>query len=294
MKYSVAQVKQNPVIKKIIMENKVSDDFIEYDLTTLNRFINHYLECKNDGGLAECKQVVKGKQLDLYFQDSQFYTTLIPCIHFLNDNPSYYQNKNLIFSDISLESQFKSIKDLIVSESKVSETNSKNLAAIAKKFDEGMKVNKGLYIHGKVGVGKTEFLKLTANHFLKRDKKVVFIKTLTLTTKAHEEMFAEIKSKAAINMCKYAEVLFLDDVGEEKPTTWKRDEVLFNIIDYRYSHKLLTFFSSNLSLSKLRNKYSTVYDTKQSQEDEMVSAERIVDRIKGLVNEVEMLGKSRR
>ncbi|QHX36096.1 primosomal protein DnaI [Spiroplasma sp. TIUS-1] len=294
MKYTIDQVKKNSIIKKIIIENKVSDEFVEYDLTTLNRFISQHKECKNNGGIDKCEQNIKGKQLDLYFQNSQFYTTFVPCIHYLNDHPNYFQNQNLIFSDISLDTKFKSIKELILSESKVSETNSKNIAAIAKKVEDGMKVNKGIYIYGKVGVGKTEFLKVTANRFLQKGKKVVFIKTLTLTTKAHDEMFAEIKSKNTLNMCKYAEVLFLDDVGEEKPTTWKRDEILFNIIDYRYSHKLLTFFSSNLNLTKLRNKYSTVYDSKQSQEDEMVSAERIVDRIKGLVNEVEMLGKSRR
>ncbi|WP_338983178.1 ATP-binding protein [Spiroplasma endosymbiont of Othius punctulatus] len=294
MKYDVKQVKQNPLIQKLIKENKITDEIIEDDLTVLNRFLNQFLECKNNGGMDKCEQFTKGKQLDLYFQDYRFYSSLIPCVHYLHDNPNYYQNQNLIFTDTNLDSQFKSIKELILSESKKSEVNSKNIASIAKKAEEGLSKNKGLYLYGNVGVGKTEFFKITANRFLQKGKKVCFIKTLTLTSNAHEEMFSEIRSKKTLNMCKYAEVLFLDDIGEEKPTTWKRDEILFNIIDYRYSHKLLTFFSSNLDLNKLRSKYSAVHDSKQSTEEEKVSAERIVDRIRGLVNEVEMFGKSRR
>jgi hypothetical protein len=69
-------------------------------------------------------------------------------------------------------------------------------------------------------------------------------------------------STALINRYAKLHWLALDDVGAEKPSEWVCD-VLFQIIDDRYSLMLPTIFTSNLSLDQLSDRLS----------------ERIADRI---------------
>ena len=42
-------------------------------------------------------------------------------------------------------------------------------------------------------------------------------------------------------------LLILDDLGREKTTDWTRD-VLYDLINYRYSHRLPTIFTTNEDL----------------------------------------------
>lgn len=148
---------------------------------------------------------------------------------------------------------------------------------------------KGLYIYGDMGVGKSFMLAAMA-HELSETKKVA-------TTIIHYPSFAiDVRNgikdnsvKEQIDAVKEVEVLVLDDIGAEQFSSWIRDEVLQVILQYRMIKELPTFFTSNYSFADLEAKLSN-----GRQGDETWQAKRVMERIRFLAKEVHLKGVNRR
>ena len=85
------------------------------------------------------------------------------------------------------------------------------------------------------------------------------------------------------------DILLFDDIGAENVTVWGRDEILGTILQYRMNNKLTTFFTSNLNISELENHLAV---TKNS--EDVVKARRIIERIKKLTDDLELVSMDRR
>ena len=148
---------------------------------------------------------------------------------------------------------------------------------------------KGLYIYGDMGVGKSFMLAAMA-HELSETKNVA-------TTIIHYPSFTiDVKNgikdgsvKEQIDAVKEAEVLVLDDIGAEQFSSWIRDDVLQVILQYRMIEELPTFFTSNYSFADLEAKLSN-----GRQGDETWQAKRVMERIRFLAKEVHLRGVNRR
>ena len=148
---------------------------------------------------------------------------------------------------------------------------------------------KGLYIYGDMGVGKSFMLAAMA-HELSETKKVA-------TTIIHYPSFAiDVRNgikdnsvKEQIDAVKEAEVLVLDDIGAEQFSSWIRDDVLQVILQYRMIEELPTFFTSNYSFADLEAKLSN-----GRQGDETWQAKRVMERIRFLAKYVHLKGVNRR
>ena len=148
---------------------------------------------------------------------------------------------------------------------------------------------KGLYIYGDMGGGKSFMLAAMA-HELSETKKVA-------TTIIHYPSFAiDVRNgikdnsvKEQIDAVKEAEVLVLDDIGAEQFSSWIRDDVLQVILQYRMIEELPTFFTSNYSFADLEAKLSN-----GRQGDETWQAKRVMERIRFLAKEVHLKGVNRR
>ena len=81
----------------------------------------------------------------------------------------------------------------------------------------------------------------------------------------------------------------LDDIGAENVTNWGRDEILGTILQYRMDNHLTTFFTSNLDINELEKHLSITKDNM-----DMVKARRIIERIKQLTIDMELISKNRR
>ena len=98
----------------------------------------------------------------------------------------------------------------------------------------------------------------------------------------------EFKNK--FNDIKYAKLLLIDDLGAESVTAWNRDEILGTILQYRMQENLPTFITSNLNIKELEEHLSIT----SSNRTEKVKAVRIIERIKQLTIDVEMISKNNR
>ena len=92
-----------------------------------------------------------------------------------------------------------------------------------------------------------------------------------------------------MNLFKTCDVLLLDDLGAEHVTGWNRDEILSTILNYRMEEGLPTFITSNLNKEELIEHLSYTDSFKDP-----LKAERIVQRINQLTEDMEMISKNRR
>ncbi|MBC2318627.1 primosomal protein DnaI [Listeria booriae] len=150
-------------------------------------------------------------------------------------------------------------------------------------------MQKGLYIHGSFGTGKSFLLGAIA--------KDLALKGVSSTLVYLPEFMREIKQSIAdnsvgekIQFAKETDILMLDDIGAESMTTWTRDEVLGAILQFRMQEELPTFFSSNYSMEQLE----THLMFSNNGNEERMKARRIMERIRYLAIEVELDGRNRR
>ena len=90
---------------------------------------------------------------------------------------------------------------------------------------------------------------------------------------------------AAVSVTAFAR---FPDLQDEK-WDWARDEILGSILQYRMDFNLPTFFTSNLTIDELETHLSIVKNN-----IDKVKARRIIERIKQLTTDIELISKNRR
>ena len=121
----------------------------------------------------------------------------------------------------------------------------------------------GLLILGGVGTGKTHLAAAIANAFIQRGIPVLFG-----TYSEHLEHIREEFDKGDrkyLSMMKNTPILVLDDVGKEKRSEWTQ-QVLFDVVNYRYEHMLPIIITTNFDTDGLANHigsavWSRLYET---------------------------------
>ena len=119
-------------------------------------------------------------------------------------------------------------------------------------FDMFAQEGKGLYIYSNTkGSGKTMLACCLANGIIeRRDICVKFISVpefLEMTKKKYKGL----TDQEEIDTIRKAELLIVDDIGIEMKKEWV-DTELFRLIDWRYSNKRVTVFTSNVAIEGLR------------------------------------------
>ncbi|AWM75582.1 primosomal protein DnaI [Lactobacillus kullabergensis] len=147
---------------------------------------------------------------------------------------------------------------------------------------------KGLYLAGNFGVGKTYILAGLANQVAAMEKYVVFLHVPTFIASLSSH-FNDNSLQTEVQKIANADFLVLDDIGAENLSQWSRDEVLAVILQARMDNVLPTFFSSNFAMNDLEDHFK---ETKNAIEP--VKAARLMERIRALAKEVIISGPNRR
>ncbi|MBT2569244.1 primosomal protein DnaI [Planococcus sp. ISL-110] len=148
---------------------------------------------------------------------------------------------------------------------------------------------KGLYLYGQFGIGKSYLLSAVANELAEINVKSVLV-FVPEFMREMKQAIGDQTLQEKVDYVKKADVLMLDDIGAEAMSSWTRDEVLGTILHYRMSEKLPTFMSSNFSYSELE--YHLTYSQRGEKED--LKAARIMERIRTLTKPVKLDGRNRR
>ncbi len=147
---------------------------------------------------------------------------------------------------------------------------------------------KGLYLHGNFGCGKSYLIACMINELKKKDVDVFMMYFQTMLVNLKKAM-EDNTFNDVFNEIINADVLVIDDLGAESLTIWGRDEILGNILQYRMDNKLSTFITSNLNIEELEEHLSST-----NYKSDIVKARRIIERIKQLTVDMEMISYNRR
>ena len=142
--------------------------------------------------------------------------------------------------------------------------------------------NKGLFITGAYGVGKTYLASCIANEIIKNGKSVIFgtlIQLLDFIRDSYSD--SEVSDKDYLNLYSSVELLIIDDLGKEKPTEWVLEK-LFLIVNNRYNNYLPIVITTNYNRNQLRerlciNKNYSIVDSIISRLYEMCGGIEIKD-----------------
>lgn len=279
------QAKKDPVFHLLIDSLQLDEKKLIHYTSRIEDCALEYKHCKDCKNLLCCKNKITGYVYLPQNIEGNLEFNYVAC---------KYQKKFLkehqYLNNISLFAVPKEIKEARLKQIYVDDK--KRFAAI-KKINEFLsnyrkkQPGKGLYLYGSFGSGKTYFIAALFNELAKDNVKsaLVFWPEFLRELKAsfqfgYQEKFDTIKK---------APLLLIDDIGAEVVTEWSRDEILGPLLQYRMQQKLPTFFTSNLSIKELEEHLSI---TKGNVDQ--VKARRIIERVKQLTEEVEMISKNLR
>ena len=148
---------------------------------------------------------------------------------------------------------------------------------------------KGLYLAGPFGVGKTYMMGALANELSENGVETTLVNVPTYSAEI-KQAIATNTVEAKLVSIKNTPILVLDDIGAEMNSAWFRDEVLMVILQHRMLQELPTFFTSNFTIDQLEAHFA--HSNKGDQE--FLKAKRLIERIRFLAKEYFVDGQNHR
>lgn len=277
----------NPTFHKLVDNLKIPNKELMKYSTKLEDSSKELDNCKNCKNIFQCKNTIEGYVYYPTIENENLRFVYIPCKYKKNLDKKNKYKENIYTFDIPREIEEASMKNIDTDDPRRFET----IKWIKNFIDEYKKgtTQKGLYLTGNFGCGKTYLLSAMLNELAKDNHKVSIIYYPDFLRKIKESFSSNDDYSGIINKVEKTELLLIDDIGAETTTPWARDEILGTILQYRMQEKLVTFFTSNLSVKELEEHLSV-----SSKGVEKVKARRIIERIRQLTEEITMISTNKR
>ena len=275
---------KNSEFKEIVNNINLKNEKLYSYTSRLIECSDEFKNCKNCKGLEECKNCVKGYKLTPEVINEKVDFSYTKCLYQEKYDEINKYKENIYLFEIPKKVREASLKDLYKNDKSRVE-----FMKYVKKFVEDFKDHKnpkGIYLHGSYGSGKTYLIAALFNELAKKNIKSTivyvpdFIRVLKSSFDDYEDIYETVKRTP---------LLLLDDIGAEYLTPWVRDEILGTILQYRMDEDLPTFFTSNLDIKELENHFSNTSSGKEE-----IKGRRIIERIKDLTNDFELIAESNR
>lgn len=265
--------------KALVKKLKIDESEIRRNTTKLYDTLDELDNCKKCNNLYNCKNKVKGYVFFPETKESKLFFSYIPCKYKKKEQEDILNRENE--DNILGNAKMKDIKVT---------ANRKDVLKWMKDFYKNynpIKFSKGLYLHGNFGTGKTYIVAALINELKNKyniRSEIIYFPELLRNLK--ENLFL-VNDK--LNYLENLDILVIDDIGAEKVTEWGRDEILGTILQTRMNKNLITFFTSNLTIDELLKHLSL---TKEG--EDLIKSKRIIERIKYLTDDFELLGNNYR
>ena len=266
----------DPLFKKLVNSFDVEERERIINTSKFQDSVIELTNCKNCKGLSNCKNKSNGY---VYYPNNYNNTidfNYVPC-KYKKEQIKKEKNKMTREKELELASW-----DDIDKNTKARNPIIKWMINFIKNYDSSKK-NKGLYLHGSFGSGKTYLIAALFNELKKEniESEIVYFPTLLRDIKANFDIL-----EGTISYLENVELLLLDDIGAENVSKWSRDEILGTILQTRMNNYKTTFFTSNYSIEDLEQHLAN--------KNEEVEAARIIERIKIMTDDMELQGENRR
>lgn len=281
IKQNYIKALEDETFRRLITQYKIDEEVGMKYTSRLMDSSKEHTNCSNCPSLAACSNSVRGFCLTPKQNKNTINFSYDMCKYLKKEE---YRENVQVF-DVAKDIKNASIKNIY--------TNDKNRIEIIKaiknfinEYKKGTNP-KGIYLHGSFGSGKTYLISALFNELAKSGTTSVIIHTPELLRSLKDSFSTDYSEK--FYLLKHTPLLLLDDIGAEYLTAWGRDEVIEPILQYRMDEGLPTFFTSNFTILELEKHFTTV-----SNSIDKVKARRIIERIKQLSVEVELISKNLR
>ena len=284
LKKDYATAVKNPEFKKLVNTLKIKENVAYKYTSKLERTVCELNNCSNCKSLHTCQNKVEGTVYYPTIKDEKLEFNYVACKYKKKDIKQKEEIKSKFF-----EMPYH-IKMAKMSNIEINSTRAKIIKWINKFYDDfkSGKQTKGLYLSGSFGSGKTYILSALLNELSKLNYSCIIVYYPELL-RSIKESFNSDDYNERINEIKKCDLLLLDDIGAETTTPWNRDEILGTILQYRMDNKKATLFTSNLNIKELENHFIT-----SNKDEEVIKARRIIERVKYLTDELELIGENKR
>ena len=271
---------KQPDFIRLVKKLKLTDEEAMKKTTKLLDTLEELSHCKNCKGLYACQNAYRGHVSILEKTPEGIYGTYLPC---------KYTKKEWLAKSAKKDEE----NELLKARMKDIDVKDKKRVGVIKWLDafyenfDFSKNMKGLYLHGSFGSGKTFLISALLNELKEKknvETEIIYFPEVLRELKGDWELY-----EARMKKYQTIDILCIDDLGAEKVSEWSRDEVLGTILQSRMNHNLTTFFTSNLDLKELERHFLT-----NDKSDERIKARRIMERIKQLSIEMELISENRR
>lgn len=284
MNKQIQNIMNVPQIRQFMNKNKLSPSFVEENIIEFLTWKEELEKCSGCQGLSFCRQRLNGMVYSLSFDERGYFEErYLPCSYQSEKEKSLEHKKNYKYSHMTESDYLIELQNL----NKTRELKSEYLLALQKVISSQAE-DKGLYLYGQAGVGKSYMLKALCNFYAKNGYTVSFVKVPNFI-KTLKESFGddEIRRQLSRNILR-SDIVVFDDIGSEAMTAWSLNEILFPLLDERMEKKKKTYFTSNYSMDELDQKYA------QIEKNDKVGADRVFERIRTLSKPVLLSGSSLR
>ena len=285
-KESLLSLSQEKHIQTFFKENHIDTSLMLDYWVELLDYNDDYKACMNCSSLEHCPKENPGMRKKLAYYDNEIILELESCLYGKQWERKRLLLEKFVITNVNDEMLLTNIKDLdIIKNIKnnytmASPNTTRTIEQILGYID--VPSEKGLFLHGQMGCGKTTLLAGLMNALAKQDKEIGFIHfpTYLIDLKAS---FSTGDNEYAMERLMKVDYLLLDGIGEENVTPWSRDEILLTILSYRLLNHLPTFFTSMYGYKDLNK----VYTIRKGDE---IRANTITAKMKALSNEIMLDG----
>lgn len=247
-----------------------------------------FANCKKCTNITKCKNTLKGYAYLPTLTDGILTFDYKPCKYKQKELENKEYQKNIDLFNVPQTLKDARVKNIYIDD----ESRIEIIKYINNYYNNYFKEKeKGLYLYGNFGCGKTYIIAALFNELAKKGVRsaIIYFPEFLRTLKSSFSDKEEVTFSNKFDYIRKIPLLLIDDIGAENVTSWSRDEILGTILQYRMEEDLPTFFTSNFSLEELE-----IILSMNGQRIEKVKSRRIIERIKYLTCEMKMIGIDRR
>lgn len=276
----IESLNKNPLVQRFLKQNNLDSSFLEENASYFQEWLAMIDACSKCAGIEFCTSNIKGKIKQIYIDE----------FGYISERYQSCKKYSKVEKEIEHKHQYRlshlSQNDYLIDLHKIDLTKETSEYILPyTKVMQSLADEKGVYLFGQPGVGKSYLMCGVANYYAKNKKRVSYVKVPLLIQDIKQWMDDNEYRQTLLGHLRFSEVLVLDDIGSESITAWTRDEILFPVLDYRMNHHLKTYFTSNYTMEELEKQY---------RKNDEVASLRLMERIRTLASPVGLLGPSRR
>jgi len=278
------QALENPTFQELVSKLQMDANILRSYTSSLQDSAEEYEHCKECKSLLSCPNKIMGHCYLPMKNGNGLEFGYKACKKYKRKQKEDQYLKNMYLYHVSDELLHASMKDYKKDPKRI--PIFKWEQQFLKRFEKDPH-QKGLFLHGSFGSGKSYILAALFHELAKKNYQCAIIfwpEYLNHNRGLYPSEFSENLEKM-----KKVPLLLIDDIGAENTTPWGRDDVLMPLLQYRMDYKLATFFTSNLNYEELEEHFSI-----SKNKVDLVKARRIMERIRYLTDEIELVSDNLR